>query len=105
MRKKDKNIVLKAILYLFMMPIGGIIFYYFYYSGLPVSVLIRFSLELFLPSLLIGFILEGGRWGLRRWKNSKGTPAVRNPFWFDWIEASFSVWLLWLLALVIRAFI
>lgn len=105
MINKDKNIVLKAILYILMMPLGGMVFYYFYYSGLPLSVLIRFSLELFLPSLLIGFILEGSRWSIRWWRTSKGTPDNRNPFWFDWIEASFSVWLLWLLALVIRAFI
>lgn len=99
----DKNIKTKAILYPLIMFMGGIIFHYFYYTKLSVvSLLLRFSWELFYPCFLIGLVLEGIRWYIRKWKKSKGNLVYENPFWFDWIEASFSIWLLWMLALIIR---
>lgn len=87
-----KKLVLKASLYVaIMLAVGGIIPYLMGYPK-DFVIMVYASTSLIFPFTL-GFILEGFRW-LRRRNKSKEERKVRNPFWFEWVENSFSIWIL-----------
>ena len=86
-----KGLVLKASLYIATMVIVGGTILCIYGIRTPFFLFV-FTLLSLLPPFTTGLILEGLRWLGRRHKTMKERKA-RDPFWFKWIESSFSIWI------------
>lgn len=103
--KLTQRPVLKTCWYLSMMLLGQLGFEYWLTRTLSIYSIRPVLTDVLLP-IAISLPLEALRWWLHRRREQKAeAPIPRDPYWFQVMEGSFAIWLLFKLAIAIRIFV
>lgn len=101
----SKRRLRRAIIYLLIMLLGQVLIEYWFTRSLSIySIYFVFTGVLY--PLLVSAGLEAYRWWRHRKKEQRfGQSIPRDPFWFQLIEGGLAIWLLFLVAILIRLFL
>lgn len=85
----------KTLIYTVVMLCGGMLVYAYLYRTTELLFLLFCALGLMIICAFISLILEAIRLFMRKRKERRtGIKVLSDPFWFEVLEGSFSIWIL-----------